>query len=169
MATPVTLETLDKKIEALRKDIRKIRQYIEDPSGEKAAARTANNGFNKPQKVSPELREFLGLGPDELISRAQVGNHMNKYFEAHGLKEGQKINMDDKLKGLLDVPPDIQLTFLNIQRYMNKHYIKEPKPEVPEKKPRAKKEAAPATTEAGPSDAAAPPKEKKSRPKVAKA
>jgi chromatin remodeling complex protein RSC6 len=159
MATPITLETLDKKIEALRKDIRKIRQYIEDPSGEKAAARSANNGFNKPQKVSAELRTFLGLGPDELISRAQVGNHMNKYFETHGLKEGQKINMDDKLKALLDVPPDIQLTFLNIQRYMNKHYVKEPKPEGAEKKPRAKK-----TDEAAPAE---PPKEKKSRPKVA--
>jgi len=55
------------------------------------------------------------------------------------------------------------VTFLNIQKYINPHYVKEPKPET-EKKPRAKKvvEEKPegAETEA--------PKEKKMRPKVAK-
>jgi hypothetical protein len=64
---------------------------------------------------------------------------MNKYFEANGLKNGQKINMDEKLKSLLEVPENVQLTFLNLQHYLSKHYIKEEKP-VTEKKPRAKKE-----------------------------
>lgn len=177
MATIETLftaiEALAKEQRALHKDIRKIRQHFEDPTGEKKEARAKNNGFNKPQKVSPELKAFLGIGPEELISRAQVSNFVNKYLETHGLKDGQKINMDEKLKALLDVPADVQLTFLNIQRYMNKHYIKDPKPEG-EKKPRAKKAAAetPAAegasgAAAGPSDSAAP-KEKKMRPKVAK-
>jgi hypothetical protein len=80
---------------------------------------------------------------------------MNKYLETHNLKDGQKIKMDDTLKKLLDVPADVQLTFLNIQRYMNKHYIKE----ETEKKPRAKEAGATSTevapgAEAGPSDTA---------------
>ena len=170
MATIETLftaiEALAKEQRALHKDIRKIRQHFEDPTGEKKEARAKNNGFNKPQKVSPELKAFLGIGPEELISRAQVSNFVNKYLETHGLKEGQKINMDEKLKALLDVPADVQLTFLNIQRYMNKHYIKEEKPPT-EKKPRAKKAdaAGESTTPVG---SAEPPKEKKMRPKVAK-
>lgn len=154
----VTLETIAKELKALRKDVRKIRQHFEDPTGEKAAARAQNNGFNKPQKVTEALRVFIGLAEGEMISRAQVANFMNKYFETHGLKNGQKINMDDKLKALLEVPEGVQLTFLNVQHYMNKHYIKEPKP------PRTTKKAE------TPADAPAePPKEKKSRPKVAKA
>jgi len=154
MAT-VTLEDLMKEMKAVRKEIRKIRQHIEDPTGEKQEARTKNNGFNKPQKVTEALRVFLNLSEGEMISRSQVSNHMNKYFEANGLKAGQKISMDDKLKPLLEVPEGVQLTFLNLQHYLSKHYIKE----ETEKKPRAKKT---------PEETATPPKEKKVRPKVVK-
>lgn len=158
------------EIKGLRKDMRKVKQLIDDPTGEKAAARSKNNGFNKPQKVTEELRAFLSLQPDEMISRAQVGNLMNKYFEAHGLKNGQKINMDDKLKALLLVPDDIQLSFLNIQHYMNKHYIKEPKPEVPKKEkpaPAAPKSPKPTAT-ATPATPAAPIVPAADKPKVAR-
>lgn len=158
------------EIKGLRKDMRKVKQMIDDPTGEKAAARSKNNGFNKPQKVTEELRAFLNLQPDEMISRAQVGNLMNKYFEAHGLKNGQKINMDDKLKALLLVPDDIQLSFLNIQHYMNKHYIKEPKPEVPkkEKKPAAAPAAPKSPKPAAPLAPAASAPAASEKPKVAR-
>ena len=170
--TPVTLETLNAALEAiakeqraLRKDVRKIRQYIEDPTGEKQEARTKNNGFNKPLGVSEKLRAFLGLAVDEKISRSQVTRKVNEYVEAKGLKAGQNISLDETLKDLLQVPEDVQVTFLNIQKYINPHYIKEEKPPT-EKKPRAKKEK----TESSTPDAAAAeaPKEKKMRPKVAK-
>jgi len=160
---PVTLDTLMKELKAVRKEIRKIRQHIEDPTGEKQEARTKNNGFNKPQKVTDALKTFLSLADDEMISRSQVSNHMNKYFEANNLKAGQKISLDDKLKALLEVPEGTQLTFLNLQHYLSKHYIKD---ETAEKKPRAKK--VPATPVGDAEAAAAPPKEKKVRPKVAK-
>jgi upstream activation factor subunit UAF30 len=160
---PVTLDTLMKELKAVRKEIRKIRQHIEDPTGEKQEARTKNNGFNKPQKVTDALLTFLSLGPEDMISRSQVSNHMNKYFETNGLKAGQKISLDDKLKSLLEVPEGVQLTFLNLQHYLSKHYIKE----ETEKKPRAKKVPDTPIVAATSTDAAAP-KEKKVRPKVAK-
>ena len=68
----VALEALAKEQRALRKDVRKIRQHLEDPNGEKQAARAQNNGFNKPLGVSDKLRAFLNLrvlhyreGPEE--------------------------------------------------------------------------------------------------------
>jgi len=152
--TPVTLDDLAKELKALRKDVRKIRQHIEDPTGEKQAARTQNNGFNKPLGVSDKLRAFLSLGADEKISRSQVTRRVNEYVEAKGLKAGQNISLDAALKEILEVPEGVQVTFLNIQKYINPHYVKEVKPET-EKKPRAKKDDA-------------PPTEKKSRPKVEK-
>ena len=162
MATDtVTLDALMKELKAVRKDIRKIRQHLEDPTGEKSKARAANNGFNKPLGVSDALRAFLGLAADEKISRSQVTTRINAYVTEKGLKNGQNITLDEPLKALLQPPADTQLTFLNIQKYINPHYIKEAKPET-EKKPRAKKAEAPAA------DAAAAPKEKKVRPKVAK-
>lgn len=169
--TPVTLETLNAALEAiskeqraLRKDIRKIRQHFEDPDGEKAAARAQNNGFNKPLGVTDKLRAFLNLAADEKISRSQVTRKVNEYVEAKGLKAGQNISLDESLKDLLQVPEGVQVTFLNIQKYINPHYIKEVKPET-EKKPRAKKAVGEEKTE---SSTGEPPKEKKMRPKVAK-
>ena len=158
----ITLETLAKELKALRKDVRKIRQHFEDPDGEKSKARAQNNGFNKPLGVSDKLRAFLNLAADEKISRSQVTRKMNEYVEAKGLKAGQNITLDAALKDILQVPEGTQVTFLNIQKYINPHYIKDP--DAPEKKPRAKKAAAPATE-----GAAEAPKEKKARPKVAKA
>jgi hypothetical protein len=77
------------------------------------------------------------------------------------LKAGQNISLDDTLKDLLQPPEGTQVTFLNIQKFINPHYIKEATDKKPrEKKPKA--EAAPVATDAAP-------KEKKSRPKVAKA
>jgi len=150
----LSIDALLKEIKALRKDMRKIRQHIEDPAGEKAKARAANNGFNKPMNVTPELRAFLKLADDEQISRSQVTRRINAYVEELGLKNGQKINLNTVLQELLKVPEGIQVTFLNIQKYINPHYIKEP--------------AAPKAPKEVPVEAA-PPKEKKLRPKVVKA
>jgi upstream activation factor subunit UAF30 len=174
MATPVTLETLNAALDALakeqramRKDIRKIRQHFEDPTGEKHEARTKNNGFNKPLGVSEKLRTFLGLAIDEKISRSQVTRKVNEYVEAKGLKAGQNITLDAALQDILQVPEGVQVTFLNIQKYINPHYIKEEKPPT-EKKPRAKKAPVEGAESTTPAESAEAPKEKKMRPKVAK-
>ena len=159
--TPVTLELLAKELKALRKDVRKIRQHFEDPTGEKQAARSQNNGFNKPLNVTDKLRTFLGLAADEKISRSQVTARINTYVTEKGLKAGQNISLDATLQDLLQPPAGTQVTFLNIQKFINPHYIKE----VTEKKPREKKPKAEPVE--GATDAA--PKEKKVRPKVAKA
>ena len=132
-----------KELKALRKDVRKIRQHIEDPLGEKAMVRSQNNGFRKPQVVSHELRSFLSLGPEDRISRADVTRKINEYVTEKGLKNGQNLTMDEPLKSLLSPPDDVQVTFLNIQKYINRHYLTEsPVPEVApveKKKPTLKK------------------------------
>lgn len=159
---PVTLETIDKELKAIRKELRKIKAFIEDPTGEKADARSQNNGFKKPLQVSPELQAFLGLADGERISRADVTRRVSAYLEQHKLKAGQNISLDARLKDLLKVPDDVKLTFLNIQKWINPHFVKEPKPEkapkeTAPKEPKPEKRKAETTTE-----------EKPPRPKVAK-
>jgi upstream activation factor subunit UAF30 len=132
--TTITLQTIFDEIKLLRKDLRKVKNLIEDPQGEKAKARSTSNGFNKPLDISEELRKFLKLAAGEQISRSQVTKKVNEYVTEKGLKQGQNINMDAPLKAILDPPADVQVTFLNIQKYINKHYIKAEKP-VKEKAP----------------------------------
>ena len=126
--TTITLQTIFDEIKLLRKDLRKVKNLIEDPQGEKAKARSTSNGFNKPLDISEELRKFLKLAAGEQISRSQVTKKVNEYVTEKGLKQGQNINLDASLKAILDPPADVQVTFLNIQKYINKHYIKAEKP-----------------------------------------
>ena len=130
----MSLETIQAEIAALRADvksltkiIRKIKNTQEDPSGEKAKARAENNGFNRKQEVSPKLREFLGIQEGELISRSEVTKSINKYITEKGLKHpenGRQLILDDTLKELLQPPADVQVTYLNLQKYLSPHYVK---------------------------------------------
>ena len=100
----MSIETVVAEIAALRSDVktltklvRKIKNTQEDPDGEKAKARAANNGFNRKQDVTPKLRAFLELPEGELISRSEVTKFINKYITANGLKHpenGRQLVLD---------------------------------------------------------------------------
>jgi len=130
----MSLENIELELTALRTDvknlaklIRKVKNIQEDPDGEKAKARAANNGFNRKQDVTPKLRTFLGLPAEELISRSEVTKFINKYITAKGLKHpenGRQIVLDDTLRDLLAPPADVVVTYLNLQKYLSPHYIK---------------------------------------------
>jgi chromatin remodeling complex protein RSC6 len=125
------LTDIRKELKNVMKFIRKINTRVQDPDGEKAKARSANNGFNRPLRVCAELREFLGLADDELISRSEVTRRVNEYVTVNNLKQEdnkRNIILDDKLRALLNPPADVQLTFMNIQRYLSPHYLKDDAP-----------------------------------------
>jgi hypothetical protein len=46
-------------IKSLAKIVRKIKATQDDPTGEKSSNRARNNGFNREQNISEELRVFL--------------------------------------------------------------------------------------------------------------
>jgi len=132
--TKMSLESIQTELQALRNDlksltklVRKIKAKQDDPDGEKAKKRAENNGFNRKQQVTPKLRAFLGLKEDELISRSEVTKAINKYITEKGLKHpenGRQLVLDDKLRDLLAPPADVQVTFLNLQKYLSPHYVK---------------------------------------------
>jgi upstream activation factor subunit UAF30 len=121
------LAAIRSELKSLTKLVRKVKAKQDDPDGEKAKKRAENNGFNRKQKVSDKLRAFLGLKKTELISRSEVTKAINKYITDKGLKHpdnGRVLVMDDKLKNLLE-PGDTQVTYLNLQKFLSPHYIKE--------------------------------------------
>ena len=130
----MSLETIQTEIAALHaevkiltKIVRKIKSTQEDPDGEKAKARATNNGFNRKQEVSPKLRAFLGLADDEFISRSEVTKFITRYITERGLKHpenGRQLILDDVLRDLLAPPAGVQVTYLNLQKYLSPHYVK---------------------------------------------
>ena len=154
-------------LKSLAKLMRKLRTGQDDPDGEKAKARASNNGFNRPLEVSEKLRTFLVLGEDEMISRSEVTRRINTYVTTNNLKQpdnGRNINLDDKMKELLEPPADLQITFLNIQKYLSPHYVKVVKEKVVKEKKLAVVVDAPVATDEVP-----PATPKVKRPAVKKA
>jgi chromatin remodeling complex protein RSC6 len=129
----MSLETIQSELTALRAEvksltklIRKVKAKQDDPDGTKAAERAKNNGFNRKQQVTDKLRTFIGLAEGELISRSEVTKAITKYITDNGLKHpenGRVLIMDEKLRDLLQ-PGDVQVTFLNLQKFLSPHYVK---------------------------------------------
>lgn len=125
----IELTAIRSELKSLTKIVRKIKAKQEDPDGEKAKKRAENNGFNRKQKITEKLSVFLGLDKTELVSRSEVTKAINKYITEKGLKHpenGRVLVMDDKLKDLLQ-PGDTQVTYLNLQKFLSPHYVKEDK------------------------------------------
>ena len=88
----------------------------------------APSGFVKPTKISEELAAFLGKEwPGTEMARTQVTREINTYIRAHNLqdpKNGRRILADKKLRQLLKLQKDDELTYFNLQRYMSPHFAK---------------------------------------------
>ena len=123
----VEITALRNELKSLTKIVRKIKSKLDDPNGEKSAKRAKNNGFNREQKISEGLRTFLGLPEGQLVSRSTVTKSINEYVKANGLKHpdnGRILVLDQKLRDLLKPPADVQVTFLNLQKFLSPHYTK---------------------------------------------
>jgi hypothetical protein len=84
-------------------------------------------GFVKPTIISDELAMFLGEPLGTEMSRVDVSKKINKYIEKNGLQDsenGRNINPDEKLRNLLRLKEEDELTYFNLQKYMKHHFIK---------------------------------------------
>jgi len=85
------------------------------------------SGFVKPTRISDELAQFLGKTVGTEMARTDVSKEINTYIQANGLQDkqnGRVIHPDEKLTKLLKVTKDDELTYFNLQRYMNHHFVK---------------------------------------------
>lgn len=122
----ITLETVYAELKSIHRELRKVRQHIEDPTGEKAKLRSENSTFKRPLDVSDKLRSFLKLGADEKISRADVSKRVNEYVKTNNLKNGPTIVPDEALQTVLQVPiAELEgLTSLKLNKYLSPHFVK---------------------------------------------
>ena len=124
------LSTLQKLVKTLEKDVRKeIKQNANKKEKAATKSKRAPSGFAKPTKVTKELCEFMNKQEGTQIARTEVTRALISYIKANNLqnKSNKKIILpDEKLKFLLGINPEQELTYFNLQKYMNKHFISEP-------------------------------------------
>ena len=119
------VKRLDKRVHREIKDARKRKRRV--PKEGEEVVKRGPSIFEIPTKVTDELNKFLGHPNGTLISRSNVTKQINNYVKEKGLKNKHDIKPDAALRKLLQVPEADQLTYFNLQRYLNRHYVKEPK------------------------------------------
>ena len=123
------IKGLNTKLTALEKRVARDRKVMNKKMKGRVKREVDPNrppsGFAKPGPVSDELRTFLKLGKDELISRTQVTKRITDYCKEHNLQKAEDkrtIHPNAALKKLLRTKPSDTLTFFNLQKFMKVHY-----------------------------------------------
>ena len=131
VSTMITeVKKLEKRVHREIKDARKRRRRVK-VEGEEGAKPRGPSIFEIPTKVTEELCVFLGKPKGTLISRSNVTREINNYVKEKNLKNKHDIKPDAALKKLLRLTDADNLTYFNLQRYLNTHYVKEPKVAAP--------------------------------------
>ena len=125
------ISTLQQQVKTIEKNVKKeLKNNEKNAKSVIPKAKKAPSGFAKPSKVTKELCEFMNRPEGTEIARTEVTKALVNYIKSNNLQEQtpeakNRINPDDKLINLLGLKvEDInELTFFNIQKYMNKHFI----------------------------------------------
>jgi chromatin remodeling complex protein RSC6 len=124
------ISTLQQQVKTVEKNVKKeLKNLTKDKKKEKLKTKRAPSGFAKPTKVTKELCQFMDKPEGSEIARTEVTKALVAYIKSNNLLEqGQntkkKIVPDEKLKILLGIDNNelSELTYFNIQKYMNKHF-----------------------------------------------
>ena len=118
------LKRLEKRVARLQKEADKRRRRSKKPvEGEEVKPRKPSI-FEIPTPLSNDLCSFLGRSNGSQESRSNVTKAITTYVKTHNLKDKHTIKPDAKLKSLLSVKDDEVLTYFNLQKYLNRHYLK---------------------------------------------
>jgi chromatin remodeling complex protein RSC6 len=90
-------------------------------------ARRANNAFLKQKPLSDELCQFMGLATKSKRSQTEVTKFVSEYVKAHSCYDPsfkRRILPNTALAKLLRVDDKVEVTYLNLQKYLKVHFLK---------------------------------------------
>ena len=125
-----TIRNLKARLQKLEKLVHRETKALNKKANGKRARKPRDpnapkSGFAKEGPVSDEMRKFLGLKKDELISRTDVTKRIHEYCKSKNLQDPadkRQIKPDASLRKLLKMSKDDDLTFFNLQKFMKVHF-----------------------------------------------
>ena len=132
-ALMVTLSTFKSQITAMQQQVRVLEKTInkEVKTLQKVASKNKNKGNRKPSgfakssKISDTLCQFMNKPTGTEMARTEVTKYIIGYIKEKGLQQETNkkfIKPDTALCELLGVGETDEVTYFNIQKYMNKHF-----------------------------------------------
>ena len=124
-----SLTTLNKEIQVVLKqvarDYDKLKKIVDKIQKKRENARKSPSGFAKPNKISDELCDFIGVPRGTEKSRTDITRYINSYVKEHNLNKPTNrrvILPDEKLKAILNVKEGEEVTFFILQRLISHHF-----------------------------------------------
>ena len=126
----VTIRNLKSRIQKLEKLVHKDHKATAKKLRGKGPRKPRDpnapkSGFAKEGPVSDEMRKFLSMKKDDLISRTDVTKRIHEYCKGKNLQnpaDKRHIKADAPLRKLLKMSKDDDLTFFNLQKFMKVHF-----------------------------------------------
>ena len=126
MKTQITV--IQQNVKQLEKSVKKqMKGLKKEVIKTKSKAKRMPSGFAKPSKVSKELCDFMNKSEGTEIARTEVTRALVAYIKENKLENSTNskiINPDEKLKVLLGIEEGQELNYFTIQKFMNKHFVK---------------------------------------------
>ena len=123
---------LQNQVRGLEKHVNKqMRTLQREAKKNKNKGNRKPSGFAVPTKITDELCKFMKRPNGSKVARTEVTQYIIGYIRDQKLQQEDNrkfISPDAQLKKLLGAKEGDQVTYFNIQRYMNKHFVKENAP-----------------------------------------
>lgn len=117
---------IQQQLKGLEKSVKKeVKGLKRDALKGKSRANRKRSGFAQPTRISSELCKFMEKEEGTEVARTEVTQYVINYINDKKLQNPDNrktINPDEKLRKLLGVEDSDELTYFNIQKYMNKHF-----------------------------------------------
>jgi hypothetical protein len=111
-------------LKVLSKDYEKQQKIIEKAQ-KRQNAKNSPSGFAKPNKISDELCDFIGVPHGTEKSRTDITRFINSYVKEHNLNKPENkrfILPDDKLKKILNVGDKEDINYFILQKLISHHF-----------------------------------------------
>ena len=112
-------------LKVLSKDYEKQQKIIEKAQKKRQNAKNSPSGFAKPNKISDELCDFIGVPHGTEKSRTDITRFINSYVKEHNLNKPENkrfIIPDDKLKKILNVGDKEDINYFILQKLISHHF-----------------------------------------------
>lgn len=121
-----SITQLTMQLKNLEKDVKKKMKAFHKINNKPKKSNRKPSGFAEPVQVSKELQSFMKLSDGDKVARTEVTKYLSSYIKQNKLKcheNGRVILPNEELSNLLGAKNDETITFFNLQRFMNKHFI----------------------------------------------
>lgn len=112
-------------LKVLSKDYEKQQKIIEKAQKKRQNAKNSPSGFAKPNKISDELCDFIGVPRGTEKSRTDITRFINSYVKEHNLNKPENkrfILPDEKLKKILNVGDKEDINYFILQKLISHHF-----------------------------------------------